>query len=504
MNKQGLFVNPTTFRAFQQPTPTVSLTGELATRQNAYFYYRNLWWLPNPDPVLKKTGKAIDCYRDLQSDGYVRGCIKGRKSGVLQMNRGLDRGQTKSRQAKIVDDMFKDLEMQRIISEILDAAQFGYAPLEIIWGKVGDWLLPVDIVGKPVEWFIYDANNILKFRSMEFPMGQDLPDRKFLCARQEATYFNPYGFPDLSCCFWPVAFKHGGMQFWVSFAEKWGQVFAIGKVPRGTDKVESGKLLDSLYEMIQDAAAVIPDDSSVELKESGGKAASSDMYKDLLVCCKQEISVVQLGHEAGVISTPGKLGGETEAALVRKDIVDADKFIVEQTLNTLIKYIWDLNFTGERPSYSLWENEDVDQTLATRDKSLSDQGVRFRPEYYAEAYNLKPEHFTVSAPEPGVGTPDPKPADVTAATFSETPVAQERTGQDAIDAAIGNLSDEDLQAQAEGMLRPVIDLVNKEKDLNAVLKKLASVYPEMNSDALQQMLERAVFVSEYLGASETE
>lgn len=34
-------------------------------------------------------------------------------------------------------------------------------------------------------------------------------------------------------CFWPVAFKKGGMKFWLRFAEKFGSPWVIGKHPRG-------------------------------------------------------------------------------------------------------------------------------------------------------------------------------------------------------------------------------------------------------------------------------
>uniref|UniRef100_UPI00356B69DC phage portal protein family protein n=1 Tax=Escherichia coli TaxID=562 RepID=UPI00356B69DC len=40
--------------------------------------------------------------------------------------------------------------------------------------------------------------------------GELLSPSKFVVPAQDASYDNPYGFPDLSMCFWPVAFKKGG------------------------------------------------------------------------------------------------------------------------------------------------------------------------------------------------------------------------------------------------------------------------------------------------------
>jgi len=330
-----------------------SLKVEIATRAN-FSLTSFLGWLPNPDPVLRKMGKDQIVYDEIRSDGYVRGCIKSRKAGVTSMQHGIDRGKSKSRQGKIVEDLFKNLDVNRIINEMLDAPQFGYAPLEIIWENVGSMWLPKDVVGKPREWFCYNDKNEFCTREMNSYIGTPVPPYKFLCARQEASYNNPYGFADLSCCFWPATFKKGGLKSWLVFAEKWGQVFAIGKQPRGASDGETAKLLDSLEKMVQDAIATIPDDTSVELIESAGKGASSGLYKDLMQVCKAEISVVQLGHEGGALSTPGKLGGDGEAMGVRDDIVTSDKMIVEQTFKQLISWIWELNFTGEQPAWSLW------------------------------------------------------------------------------------------------------------------------------------------------------
>lgn len=129
-------------------------------------------------------------------------------------------------------------------------------------GDILGALQPLDVVGKPGEWFTFDNQAQLRFRSREHPLhGEALEPRKFLLARQE-TYANPYGFMNLSMCFWPTVFKRGGLKFWVTFTEKYGTPWLVGKQPRGTPGPEVDALLDKLEAMIQDAVAAIPDDSS--------------------------------------------------------------------------------------------------------------------------------------------------------------------------------------------------------------------------------------------------
>ncbi|MBA1271700.1 DUF935 family protein, partial [Pseudomonas carnis] len=190
-----------------------------------------------------------------------------------------------------------DLDLDRIIRELLDAPLFGYQPVELMWQPVGGYLMPADLLGKPAEWFFYDKDNQLRFRSQEAGQDGELCDpQRFIVARQDATYANPYGFPDLSMCFWPAMFMKGGLKFWVQFTEKYGSPWVIGKHPRGATDAETDLLLDSLEAMVQDAVAAIPDDSSIEIKEASGKAGSATVYRELLEYCRSEINVAMLGQ----------------------------------------------------------------------------------------------------------------------------------------------------------------------------------------------------------------
>lgn len=65
------------------------------------------------------------------------------------------------------------------------------------------------------------------------------------------------------------------------FTEKYGMPHLIGKHPRGATKEETDNLADLLEQMVQDAIAVIPDDSSVEIQEAN-KSSSAAIYEQLI------------------------------------------------------------------------------------------------------------------------------------------------------------------------------------------------------------------------------
>jgi hypothetical protein len=128
------------------------------------------------------------------------GCIRRRKAAVKALG-GLDRDKAKSRVAKSIEAIFADLDLSRIITEMLDAVLYGYQPMEVMWGKVGYYLVPVDVTGKPADWFLYSRRTSCASARQAQLQGEELPPRKFLVPRQDPSYHNPYGFADHPCAF---------------------------------------------------------------------------------------------------------------------------------------------------------------------------------------------------------------------------------------------------------------------------------------------------------------
>lgn len=370
------------------------LSDHIATRERSPDFVALGMYLPNPDPVLKKMGRDIEVYRALRGDAHAGGCIRRRKAAVKSLEWRVERGKASARMAKVVEAVLQALDMDTLVSEMLDAVLFGYQPLEVMWAAQADGRapLPQRVVGKPPEWFLFDTDARLRFKSREQLMqGELLPERKFLLARQEASYANPYGFADLSMCFWPITFKKGGLRYWVKFAEKYGMPWAVGKQPRNSPKAESDRLLDQLEAMIEDAVAVIPDDASVEMLQATGSSGNADAYEKLLMFCRSEVAIALLGQNQSTEASSthaSAMAGLDVAAEIR----DGDAGMVEAALNTqLIRWIVDLH-EGEgapAPVFELYEEEEVSKAQAERDEILSRTGVTFTPAYFKRVYDLQ-------------------------------------------------------------------------------------------------------------------
>ena len=396
---RGLYLGPNEYVSFAEAQRRLDAGGKgrlsdhIATRDRSPDFMGLGMWLPNPDPILKKMGKDIEVYQGLRADAHTGGCIRRRKSSVKALEWRIERGKASARMTRIVQAVFDGLDMDTLIDQMMEATLYGYQPLEVIWQPgSGGAPLPAQIIGKPAEWFLFDADARLRFRSREALMeGELLEPRKFLLARQDATYANPYGFADLSMCFWPVTFKRGGLRYWVKFAEKFGMPWAVGKQPRNSPKPETAQLLDQLEAMIEDAVAVIPDDASVELLQATGSSGNADAYERLLMFCRSEVAIALLGQNQSTESNSNRASA-TAGLDVAADLRDGHKRLIESVLCTqLIRWIVDLHEGEDAPApmFEMWEQEEVSKAQAERDEILSRTGVRFTPAYFRRVYDLQ-------------------------------------------------------------------------------------------------------------------
>lgn len=506
--RPGVWVSPTEFVEFASPSK--QLADHIATRDRSPDFSALGMYLPNPDPVLKRMGRDIAAYRDLRADAHVGGCIRRRKSAVKALEWSVEQGDASARLVSRIEAIFKQLDMNRILGEMIEAALYGYQPMEVMWGRVDGWLAPVDIVGKPQEWFVFGTEGELRFRSREnLLLGEALPERKFLLPRQEPSYLNPYGLADLSMCFWPATFKRGGLKFWVTFTEKYGTPWLVGKTPRNTPGSETYKLLGQLEAMVQDAVAVIPDDSSVDIVE-GEKTSSAEIYRELLMYCRSEISIALLGQNQTTEANSNRASA-TAGLEVTEDIRDADAAMIEAAMNQLIGWIVDLNTGGAiAPTFLMWEQEEVNEVQAKRDETLNRAGVRFTPAYWKRMYNLRDDDIEPSRSPDAAPAESGNPAGETPAFaegrcqgcggghFAEGGKMVERDGRDELVDQLTQVASDPLR----GWIEQLRALVEQAESLEQLRDRLLAAYGDLDTEAIAAVMELAFSLAAAQGHEE--
>lgn len=388
--------------------PRTNILRELVTYATSVEWPSDIFYrMADPDVLLRNTGQTVQVYNELLADAHVLACYQSRKAGVLNSEWKIEYPEGTESMAPFIDRMFADLDVDNIIAQILDAPFYGFSAMEVIWSAVGDRWVPVNVVQKPHEWFVFDMEGKLRFLSRKNPFdGELLPDFKFLVPRHFPTFKNPYGIRILSRTFWPVVFKKGAWKFMGIFLEKYGIPWLIGRAPRGSSREDLDEFLAKLVSMSQNAVAVITEGQEIEGLEMKASQGGNNGDTIFSICSRDanaEISKAILGQTLTTeIGNKGAYAASQSHQVVRTDFCSMDKKLVSLGFNLLIRWTCMFNFgsTERLPVFRFHEEEDAKEAHARRDTALTTQGVRFKDSYYVRTYNLRTGEFTVQEPTP--------------------------------------------------------------------------------------------------------
>lgn len=374
------------------------LLQEYATRKRANELQTIYKALPDPDIILKENNYDYGILRDLINDPHLMATVQQRKMQVMQMGWEINYEGDKEIKEKVIE-VFRELPLSNVMSDILDAIFFGFAIGEIEWVEKNNEIVPVNVIGKPQEWFIFDNENKIKLRNKKngfylFEEGLELPEYKFILTQYNPTYTNPYGQKVLSKCYWPVIFKRAGIEYWQMMMERYGMPFLMGRYPTGYTEEQKTEFIEQLKLMVQDNITIFENTLGIELKESP-QYDIGQLYQILVDFHNKEISKAVL---TVTLTTEVGKTGSYKAAEIHKDMLEylgvSDKKLVEKSLNTLIDYYIQLNYGNvASPKIKMTKKEAVIEESAERDKILSEIGLKFSKEYFKKRYNLSDTDF---------------------------------------------------------------------------------------------------------------
>lgn len=373
-----------------------------ATRERANDFLRLMRTLPDPDPVLRKMGRGITALQELLTDSHLESVWSIRCSaasgGEWFCSAGGDgNGKKEKEAAEVFDEELRRLDIPRIIEEMMDAVAYGYSPLEIIWTPdSGRWTIG-DIIGKPPQWFEFDQDNALVFRT-GVVSTEPLPPNRFLIARHRPSYANPYGVKVFSKCFWPATFKKNGFRWWTVFVEKYGGAFMYGKYPSNASVQFKEELLTALEKMVADAVAIAPADSEITIESLANKGSVSSVHGEYIEASNKEMSKAVLGQTLTTdIGTAGSYAAAQAHNLVREDLAASDRRRISSLFNQLAS-VWTFFNYGENveaPLFEFVKDEDLQKDRAERDTKLYSFGWRPKKSYIEREYGIPEEDFDI-------------------------------------------------------------------------------------------------------------
>lgn len=476
---------------------------EIATRRRDIIYPAYARLMSEEDGTLATRGgsKGVRVYDEIERDAYAYACLHKRKMAVIGREWQVEPATSSrldKRAADLVKAQFEAMQFDVVCYHLLDSILKGYSVAEVMWSVEGSEIRAKRVIPRNAARFMFDIDDNLRLRTMQHPVeGEPMPDRKFIVHSVGSKQGSRYGLGLGTVLFWPVFFKRQGIQFWLTFADKFGSPTTVGKYPSGTSQVEQNTLLDALRALSRETQVSIPEGMTIELLEAQ-RSGSVTTYETLLRYMDEQIAYATVGESSSGAGSGGALASAVnQRNEVRLELVQSDADMLSATLNhSLCKWITEYNVPGANPP-TVWREADSTEDLkarAERDKTLVDMGYRPTLEYINETYGGE----WTEAPPPKIPALNRAavPGEVTPAEFAE---ANDPPAMQALLDAIGKLPGGEIDAAIRKAIQPAIDALKSAGSPEAAIETLGAQYPNMDFAELQELLAHALYIAELWG-----
>lgn len=445
-----------------------------------------------------------------ERDLHYRGEMGKRKLAVSSLPVTVEAASDEPEDVRLADEvraLVKQAGFRSLLKDLLDALGKGYSVCEIMWQRGATWR-PSRFEWRDPRWFTFDRATRRQLKLLDeadMAEGIDLTPYKFICHLPHLKTGLPVRGGLARVAAWAWMCKNYTIKDWMTFAELFGMPLRIGKYQPGADKEDIAVLKMAVANLGSDAAAVIPDSMLIEFQESTRASGGHELFERLADWLDRQVSRGILGQSATTEGTPGKLGNEEAQSEVREDIRDDDAIQLAETLNRdLVRPFIDLNW-GAREQYPelvlrAIEEEDT-RLLIDALKELVPLGLRVEQSVIRDKLGLP------DPPEGAVclGAPPSNQAE-TAMETKEEPVATAANSMSAAprftpeQQALEDLADTALAGiDLSGNEELIIAAVESADSYEQAMENLVALYPRLDLDGLQEMMERSMVAAEMFG-----
>ena len=395
--------DPTVLRA--KPARTI-LQSEIALSRLLQF----ITSIPDPDMILQKVGIKRHHLRQLTFDDEVAQAVDTRVEAVISTPWRLEPNQT-----RIGKRLTLELEphIEDLVRGVMDARFYGYSVFEIIYRQTPQGIGINRLALKPMEWFEPQRDgSLLYFPDDGSAAVEGIPCHplKFLLARCNATYRNPYGESLLSRLWFPVTWRREGWGLWLQFLETFGEPIVLGQVRNYQDFVDAMTL--------QGVRSTVAWEGSGDDKIETINASTPGEFERLENAIIKRIQKLILGQT--LTSDVGSNGSYAVAAIhneVRNDKRRADLRLVRGIGQRVVDYLSLLN-GFEPPRFVLADDAGLETPRAQRDAILApvlkSSSLQLTRAYYLRHYDYLDEDIEEIEDEPAaMEEADPMMGEVT-------------------------------------------------------------------------------------------
>lgn len=395
-------------------------------RQTIYGYYPglfngqspgNLVVRPNDDLLIQKGGiSALIVYQRLLFDSNVQAAwmkvVQEITSRELIIEPASDSPGDMAVK-EFVEEIIKDLPMDEIFRNMLEAYVIGFSVGEIMWRRTKQGVKPYDVRPRDQRRFLFaideeaDMGFTMKMVTYQNTLvGEDLPARKFIVFRYwTQANGDPYGC-GLGRILYPlVKFKRRALESQLLYSDRFANPTAVAKAPLAATTQEIDTLYDHLSNLSQETALVLPEGYDLEFINPQGSPETFTQLRDSLI---KEINMLITGEDETGNADAGSRASSEVALQVREVRAKELAELLCETLNeTLIRWVVDLNFGTNVVAPKAHRDFKIEEgsSLTMTDVATMIEKVGYRPtkEWVETTYKVEleePEETEIEGPAP--------------------------------------------------------------------------------------------------------
>lgn len=392
------------------------------------------------DDLLLRKGYNI--YREMRMDDQIKACLWFKKFLVtgraweITPNKGKEANEQDKKIAKFAEDALRELDMNRILKDMLTALDFGFSAGEIIWkidevaGEEGPKLLVKDIKFRDPEWIKVDVDvhgNVKGLRQLggttiAIPGEIYIPADKMLLFTYQGHFGNHYGTSDLRAAYVAWWSKKFVTQFYNVFLERFGSPLMMMKYPQGSTPELKSALQSIMTGLSSKTDILVPEGVVVELIEA--TRAGTAKYDEALNHFDIRISRAILVPALLGMGIDTKRGSDSQSRLhlrvLMKVVNDLSQDIARVITKSVLEPMIDANFTTESyPSFTFQdygEYEAVEIADGIREMfnsgvlDLDQEDINYCRSIFGLALRKEgDEDEVIRTPPPPIGNPTQNP-----------------------------------------------------------------------------------------------
>jgi phage gp29-like protein len=503
------------FKGGAQKEMQTTQTALLARLHNAYIASLTGGLTPRRLEAILRAADAGDIvgqhtlFAEIEDrDEHIHAELSKRRRALLSIPWRIEPGKAGGKRAEAVAGAVREQveaipDFEDVILDMADAIGHGFACLEIEWAFDGAKHLPAALHHRPQNWLMLaDDLATLRLRD-DTPEGQELWPLGWIVHkhRSKSGLFARAGLFRVLC--WTYLLKQYCRGDFSQFLEIHGLPMRLGKYPANTSEEEQKTLLTALQALGSDAAGIIPEGMGIEFKEAA--RGSEKPFVAMHELCETGQSKAILGS---TLTTDTKgVGSQALGEIhneVRLDILASDaRQIAGSLTRQLLAPLAFLNEGAADPAllprfvFDPSRPEDLEKLAKSLPELATVMDIPTRWAHDRAGIPMPEDGEPVLRRKTEVTKNDSASAEATAALAAEDGDDPRFPDQEAVDAA--TVPDSTLTALARDLLAPVFAEAENGVAPEALLGKLAELYPKMDTTALEELTARVLFVGELWG-----